>query len=165
MMGSQQVRRCLISCQVHSMHVMGEIIACNAFTSLNKKPFAIYFMAAAYNTETKDARIYAEFERVSKRVIDHQLQTMGAGSVVIDSFSSRDWKMASEAAFNSVIECGAKPGYSFQERGDHTHHHHKQQVEITAENYDTLEYGSRICVLYDDNNIDDTDDVPLPSID
>ncbi len=42
----------------------------------------------------------------------------------------------------------------------------QEQVEITAENYDTLEYGSRICVLYDNNNIDDTDDdVPLPSID
>jgi len=112
------VRRCHISCRVESANVMGEIIACNAFTSLNKKSFSIYFMVAAYNAETKDARIYAESERVSERIIDHQLQTMGAGSVVIDSFSSGDWEMASEAAFNSVIECGAKPGYSLQERGD-----------------------------------------------
>ena len=116
-MGSK-VRRCHISCRVESANVMGEIIACNAFTSLNKKTFSIYFMAAAYNAETKDARIYAESERVSERIIDHQLQTMGAGSVVIDSFSSGDWEMESEAAFNSVIECGAKPGYSLQERGD-----------------------------------------------
>ena len=70
------------------MSAMRELIACSQFTALNGASSAIHNMAAAYNAETKEARIYTEFERVDERVIADSLRNKGIGSVIIDSFSS-----------------------------------------------------------------------------
>lgn len=91
---------------------MRNIIACKDFSGYNGKTFQIWFMQAAYNVQTKETRIYAEFERVNKDVIRDNLQRMGAASIVIDSFSSVGWDIASQAAIKSVVECGETPGFT-----------------------------------------------------
>jgi hypothetical protein len=86
------------------------IAACTQFISARGKQYEVHHVTAAYNIQTKEARIYAEFERVSEKVIEDNMKNMGAGSVVIDSFSSEDWERSSEIAFRSVVECGKRQG-------------------------------------------------------
>jgi len=97
---------------------MRNIIACKDFSGYNGKTFQIEFMQAAYNVQTKEARIYAEFERVREDVISDNLQRMGAASIVIDSFSSIGWDFASQAAIKCVVECGETPGFTLFKQGN-----------------------------------------------
>ena len=78
----------------------------------------MHHVTAAYNIQTKEARIYAEFERVGEKVIEDNMKNMGAGSIVIDSFSSEDWERSSEIAFRSVVECGEKAGFTLIRHGN-----------------------------------------------
>jgi hypothetical protein len=116
-MSSPKFRRCHISCRVVSVNVMREIISHSHFTATNGKHFPIHNMTAAYNEQTKDARIYAEFERVGENVVEDNMHTFGAGTVFIDSFSSDDWENESKIAFTNVVECGAKTGFSLFKHG------------------------------------------------
>jgi hypothetical protein len=74
-------------------------------------------MTAAYNVQTKEARIYAEFERVGENVIEDNMYTLRAAGVRIDSFSSNEYVNESIAAFTSIVECGAKTGFSLFKHG------------------------------------------------
>jgi hypothetical protein len=74
-------------------------------------------MTGAYNTQTEEARIYAEFERMSEKTIEENLVKMGAKSIIIDSFSSENWETAAETALRSVIGCGGRMGYSLFRHG------------------------------------------------
>jgi hypothetical protein len=69
-------------------------------------------MTAAYNVQTKEARIYVECERMNEKIIEESMCSMGAGSVIIDSLSSGDWETTSAIALNSVIKCGDRDGFS-----------------------------------------------------
>ena len=82
----------------------------------------ISYMASAYDIRTKNAKIYAEFEQVTEEIIEGNLQSMGAESVIIYSFSSEDddWEMSSRAALKSVLNCRGKSGFLFSERGSPT---------------------------------------------
>ena len=93
-------------------------MACCQFTALNGASSAIHNMTAAYNAETKEARIYTEFERMDEKVIEDSLRNKGIGSVIIDSFSSENWKSASKIALDSVMECCKKPGFSLFRHGN-----------------------------------------------
>ena len=110
-------RRCHISCRIESVHAMRGIISHSHFTATNGKHFPIHNMTAAYNGHTKEARIYAEFERVGENVIEDNMHTLGARTIVIDSFSSGDWENASKIAFTSVVQCGSKNGFSLFKHG------------------------------------------------
>ena len=66
---------------------------------------AVFSVTAAYNSRTKEARIYAEFERIEQRVFENQLVGLGAGSILIDAFSSSNWEAESSAALKSVVQC------------------------------------------------------------
>ena len=118
-MSNAKIRRCHITCRIESTETMAELIACDKFVSVNQREFTIYRMLAAYNCQTKDARIYAEFDRVYEKTIEEHMNHMGAGSVIIDSFPKEDWENASEIALNGVLECSSKPGFSIfgQESG------------------------------------------------
>jgi hypothetical protein len=116
-MSSSKFRRCHISCRIESVYVTREIISHSHFTATNGKHFLIHNMTAAYNAQTKEARIYAEFERVGENVIEDNMQALGAVSALIDSFSSDDWENASKIAFTSVVECGTKTGFSLFKHG------------------------------------------------
>ena len=61
---------------------------------------------------TKDTRIYAEFERMGENVVEDNMRKMGAGSFQIDTFSKDKWDSDSATALKSVIECGEGPGYT-----------------------------------------------------
>ena len=113
-----KIRRCHISCRVESIYAMRGINAIDQFTTTNGRQFPIHNMTSAYNIQTKEARIYAEFERVDEKIIEDNMQTMGVGSVVIDSFSSGDWESSSVTALRSVVECGAKSGFILLRHGN-----------------------------------------------
>ncbi len=78
---------------------------------------AVFSVTAAYNSRTKEARIYAEFERIEQRVFENQLVGLGAVSILIDAFSSSNWEAESSAALKSVIQCGGNPGFSLLRNG------------------------------------------------
>jgi hypothetical protein len=117
-MSDSKIRRCHVSCRVESIYAIQGIAACTQFISARGKHYEVHHVTAAYNIQTKEARIYAEFERVSEKVIEDNMKNMGAGSVVIDSFSSGDWERSSEIAFRSVVECGEKAGFTLIRHGN-----------------------------------------------
>jgi hypothetical protein len=116
-MSHSKVRRCHITCRIESMEVLKDVTTCGQFIASNGKSFAIHSMTAAYNLNTKDTRIYAEFERMGENVVEDNMCKMGAGSIVIDSFPSDGWEAASATALKSVIECGEGPGFTLIRNG------------------------------------------------
>ena len=99
-------------CRFESVVVLKSVTTCGQFVASNGKPFAIHSMTAAYNMNTKDTRIYAEFERMGENVVEDNMRKMGAGSFRIDTFSKDNWDSDSATALKSVIECGEGPGYT-----------------------------------------------------
>jgi hypothetical protein len=93
------------------------ITSCGQFTASNGKAFAVHSMIAAYNIQTKDARIYAEFERMGENVVYGNMSEMGARTIIIDSFSSDDWETSSATALRSVIECAREAGFTLIRHG------------------------------------------------
>ena len=92
---------------------MIKVIECESFTAGN----GVFSITAAFNNTTKEARIYAEFERIEQRVLENHLAGLGAASIVIDAFSSSEWETESAAAYESVIQCGGSPGFSLLRHG------------------------------------------------
>ena len=113
-----KIRRCHITCRIESTQTMNDIVSHGKFISANEREVPIHRMLAAYNVETKEARIYAEFDRIDEKLVEEHLHNMGAGSVIIDTFSKEDWESASEIAMNSVLECSSKPGFSLFRQGN-----------------------------------------------
>lgn len=146
-----KIRRCHISCRLASVHAIRDIIACNSFSSTDGRKFQIHSMIAAYNSNTRDARIYTEFERTREEIVCEHLQNMGAESISIDAFSSEDWVALSKAAFKSVHECGETPGFSLFKSGAEPRasvgsamsvEHASEEVLDASDNEDGLAPGS-----------------------
>ena len=117
MSGGSRIRRCHITCRVESIDAMRDIISCSEFIASNGKKIPVHGMKAAYNAQTEEARIYAEFERAYEGTIEENMAKMGAKSIIIDSFPSDNWETAAGIALGSVIECGQKIGYSLFRHG------------------------------------------------
>jgi hypothetical protein len=111
-MSHSKIRRGHITCRIESMEVLKDVTTCCQFIASNGKSFAIHSMTAAYNLNTKDTRIYAEFERMGENVVEDNMRKMGAGSFRIDTFSKDKWDADSARALKHVIECGEGPGYT-----------------------------------------------------
>ena len=108
-------RRGHISCRIESVYAMREIIALTKFTSIRGAEYPIHSMTAAYNVQTKDARIYAEFERTTVKIIEEDLDSKRVGSVDVITFSPKKWETESARALADVIECSGKPGFSLHQ--------------------------------------------------
>lgn len=117
-MSVSKIRQCHITCRVESIDAVHGITAYPRFISPKGKRYNVHNVTAAYNVHTKEARIYAEFDRVSKKVIEDNMEKMGAGSIIIDSFSSEGWENAAETAFRSVVECGVRAGFTLIRHGN-----------------------------------------------
>jgi len=76
---------------------------CKQFISVSGKIYPIQTITAAYNEQTKETRIYAEFERTREKIIDENMQRMGAVSISIKTFSPENWERESFEALQSVI--------------------------------------------------------------
>lgn len=110
-MSYTKIRRCHITCRVDSLQAMNDIVKHDKIITANDKEYAIHRLVAAYSSHTKEARVYAEFDRTHEKIVEEHMHNMGAGSVIIDSFPREDWENASEIALNSVLECGSRPGF------------------------------------------------------
>lgn len=117
-MSVSKIRQCHITCRVESIDAVHGITAYPRFISPKGKCYNVHNVTAAYNVHTKEARIYAEFDRVSEKVIEDNMEKMGAGSIIIDSFSSGGWENAAETAFRSVVECGGSAGFTLIRHGN-----------------------------------------------
>jgi hypothetical protein len=91
---------------------MKEIIALEKFTAKRGQEYPIHSMTAAYNVQTKEARIYAECERVSESTIEAVLESMGGKTVKVITFSPTNWETESARSLRSVLDCEGKNGFS-----------------------------------------------------
>jgi hypothetical protein len=116
-MSGSRIRRCYITCRVGSIYTIRDLIACGEFISASGAHFPVHGMTAAYNSQTKEAMIYAEFTRVDEKVVEENMTRMGALSVVINSFSKENWEAETETAIRGVLECGRKAGFTLFRHG------------------------------------------------
>jgi hypothetical protein len=78
--------------------------------------YQVNSIISAYNTATKDARVYMETERLNEQAIIAHLETCFAGSVIVDSFGE-NWETGSQNALASVRECGSKEDFKLVAAG------------------------------------------------
>ena len=75
-------------------------------------------MISAFNLQSKQAFIYAEFGRVKQNLLERALEAAGATSVRVDTFSPQDFISGARKALDSVREKGHQHGYLLIERGE-----------------------------------------------
>jgi hypothetical protein len=84
------------------------IVDCLEIRPSLRSVFRVKGVAAGYNTETKEARIYFEMQdELYENVMRSHIVSMMGSSVNVDTFSSSDWETASRAAYWNAIEFGS----------------------------------------------------------
>ena len=74
-------------------------------------------MISAFNPTSKEAHIYAEFERVKSNLLERALGRHGALGIKIESFSFRDYLIGSGNALSYVRTKATDPGFYLIEKG------------------------------------------------
>ena len=116
-MSTTKIRRCFITCKADSVGIIQEIAACTQFMSGKGKVYGIISTTAAYNTQTKEATIYIESERVAKEFIEEKIQSMGVTSAIVHTFSAGNWGLESFEAVSKVKSCSGKDYFVLIETG------------------------------------------------
>ena len=79
--------------------------------------YEVKCMISAFNPTSKEAHIYAEFERVKSNLLERALERHGATGIGIDSFTLQDYLTGSGNALRFVLTKSAEPGFQLIERG------------------------------------------------
>ena len=77
---------------------------------------SIGLMVGAYNSITKDTRIYMETDRLHEQALLNFMEECCAGSVAVDTFGE-DWETESATALASVRGCSGRDGFKLMETG------------------------------------------------
>ena len=79
--------------------------------------YEVKCMISAFNPTSKEAHIYAEFERVRSNLLERALERHGATGIRIESFSLQDYLNGSGHALRFVQTKSADPGFYLIEKG------------------------------------------------
>ena len=74
-------------------------------------------MISAFNERSREAWIFAQFERLKENVLEKAFEGCGATQIKITSFSTLDYAKAASAGLNTVIEKSRCPGFKLISRG------------------------------------------------
>ena len=96
-------RSCHISCTIDSISMVREIVGINKFLSVQDE-FKIYSITAAYNAETKEASIYAEFELMCVSRIEEFMLHNFASAVKISSTAMNAMENVAGKALRRVVD-------------------------------------------------------------
>jgi hypothetical protein len=103
-----QVRVCHIQCFNANEEMLTN------FTALKERSggaYSVKCMISAFNEESKEAWIYAQFDRIKETVLKKALDGYGARQVDIISFSPLDYATAASKSLHSVMSKGSNPGF------------------------------------------------------
>lgn len=73
--------------------------------------YSVKCLISAFNEESKEAWIHAQFERMRETVLKKALDGYGASQVDITSFSPLDYATSASNSLNCVISRGNYPGF------------------------------------------------------
>ena len=104
-------------CRIVSSSEAKRFVDVHSISSADGRLFSVRKIVCAYNSVSKDARIYIEVERVPEQVMVTFMEGFGIKSVSPDSFAFEDWRSASASALTSVLECSKQAGYELLESG------------------------------------------------
>jgi len=79
--------------------------------------YEVKCMISAFNETSKEAHIYAEFERVKFNLLERALERHGATGIGIESFTLQDYLTGSGNALRFVLTKADQPGFRLIERG------------------------------------------------
>jgi len=88
-----------------------------SFSDDKGREYEVSSMVGAYNTSTKEANIYMEVERTQKSSFIKYMESLGAFSVQIKTFSHVNWRVKSSDALAFVIEFANKTGLTLVKTG------------------------------------------------
>ena len=74
-------------------------------------------MISVLHLETREAHIYAEFERVKEPLLRRALEESGASDITITSFSLSDYVSGAGVALKAVRDKAGGPAFQLFERG------------------------------------------------
>ena len=79
--------------------------------------YAVHCMISAFNEESKEALIYAEFDPVRPRILERAMERYGADQIVITSFSLQDYAEDAANGLRHVEGKSTAPGFRRVQRG------------------------------------------------
>jgi hypothetical protein len=116
-MSDSLIRRCFVSCRIVSLSEAERFVKVDCIRSADGRLFSVRKILCAYNSDSRDARMYIEAERVPEQAMVAFMEGFGITSVNVDSFGLDDWRSASASAVASVRECSQRAGYGLLESG------------------------------------------------
>ena len=111
-----QIRVCHIQCFNASEEMLTN------FTVLKERSggsYSVKCMISAFNEESKEAWIYAQFERIKETVLRKALEAYGVRQVDITSFSPLDYATSASNSLHCVMSKGDSPGFKLIRVGTH----------------------------------------------
>lgn len=82
--------------------------------------YKVKFMASAFNATTREAFIYAEFDRVREPVLTRAIENYGAKQIQLVSYTLSDYITGAANGLKFVKEQAVKDGFTLIERGAST---------------------------------------------
>ena len=116
MTSSSNFRRCHVTCRFDSTDNWKNCMNSTRISKTRGGYYSINCMVGAYNTTTKDTRVYMETDRLQEKPLRIFFESLGARSFWYDSFGS-EWEAGSVIALSDVRKCAGKEGYELMETG------------------------------------------------
>ena len=109
-----QVRLCYIQCFRASELLLTQMIIPKERSGGQYK---IKCMISAFNDQTQEAWIYMEIEQIRITLLEKAMVYQGFTSVLVDSFSCKDYATAASKGYKTVKKKSSQPGFRLITRG------------------------------------------------